>query len=236
MTGLVARLKQMVPSFGSPVCEPPPSRFHDTDRLSMWLLAVWLLAAGVAGIAPWSREDWLLENALVPVALSALAAFRFSHPAVRLSQTACIALFVFLLLHEIGAHYTYSLVPYRGWARALGWPLSAQVSRNHFDRAVHLAYGLLLAQPVSEILATRCGLHGRVLQATTVAWLAFGSMFYELIEWGAATVFGGDLGVTYLGTQGDPWDTQKDMVLALSGSLLWLCLARVRASHWTGMK
>lgn len=74
------------------------------------------------------------------------------------------------------------------------------------------------------------------MQATTVAWLAFGSMSYELIEWGAATVFGGDLGVTYLGTQGDPWDTQKDMGLALFGSLLWLCLAKVGATHRAGMK
>ncbi|MFC5434992.1 DUF2238 domain-containing protein [Rhodanobacter umsongensis] len=200
------------------------------------LLAVWLVLAFVAGIAPYSREDWLLENALVPIVLAALAAFRFSHPSVSLSRTACVALFVFLLLHEIGAHYTYSLVPYRQWAEAAGWSLPGPASRNHFDRAVHLAYGLLVAQSVAEILATRCGLRGAGLRATTVAWMAFGSMLYELIEWGAATVFGGDLGITYLGTQGDPWDAQKDMALALLGSLLWSCLRWVGADRRASME
>jgi putative membrane protein len=91
-----------------------------------------------------------------------------------------------------------------------------------------LSYGLLVSQPVSEILAARGGLRGRVPRATTVAWMAFGSMLYELIEWMAAVGFGGDLGIAYLGTQGDPWDAQKDMALALLGSLLWACVSRRR--------
>jgi putative membrane protein len=193
-----------------------------TDRFALLLLTAWLMAAIVAGIAPHDRQDWLLENALAPPALAVLVALRLGRPPVELSRAALVAAFVFLLLHELGAHYTYSLVPYRGWADALGWHLP-ESGRNHYDRVIHLAYGLLVSQPISEILAARCGLRGFALRATTVAWMAFGSLLYELIEWAAAMVFGGGLGIAYLGTQGDPWDAQKDMAMALLGTVLWAC-------------
>lgn len=200
-----------------------PRQKANTDRLALLLLMAWLVAAVVAGIAPHDRQDWLLENALVPPALVVLLALRFGHPPVVLSRAALVAAFVFLLLHELGAHYTYSFVPYRAWVDALGWSLPGG-TRNHYDRAIHFAYGLLVSQPVAEILAVRCGLRRFAWRATTVAWMAFGSLLYELIEWAAATVFGGDLGVAYLGTQGDPWDAQKDMAMALLGAVLWACL------------
>jgi putative membrane protein len=202
----------------------------NADRWAVVLLMALLSIMAVAGRAPYSREDWLLENALLPpvvVALAALAALRLGRSRTGLSRTAWVALFLFLLLHEIGAHYTYSLVPYRHWVESLGLPLG-DGGRNHYDRVVHFAYGLLVAQPVAELLAARAGLAGKALLATTVAWIAFGSMLYELVESAAAMVFGGDLGIAYLGTQGDAWDAQKDMVLALCGSVLWGCLRAAR--------
>ena len=206
---------------------PRPERLErPTAAADVWavaLLMVLLAIMAVAGQAPHNREDWLLENALVPPLLAVLAALRFGPTRTRLSRTAWATLFLFLLLHEIGAHYTYSLVPYRHWAQSLGLSL-AEGGRNHYDRLVHFAYGLLVAQPVAELLAARTGLAGKALPATAVAWLALGSMLYELVEAAAAAVFGGDLGIAYLGTQGDAWDAQKDMALALSGSLLWVCL------------
>lgn len=211
------------PAGGRPRPERLESPQAAADVWAVALLMILLAIMAVAGQAPHSREDWLLENALVPPVLAVLAGLRCGRSPTCLSRTACVALFVFLLLHEIGAHYTYSLVPYRHWAHSLGLPL-AEGGRNHYDRLVHFAYGLLVAQPVAEILAGRTGLAGKALPATTVAWMAFGSMLYELIEAAAAAVFGGDLGIAYLGTQGDAWDAQKDMALALSGSLLWVCL------------
>ena len=217
--------------------EPRRAPAAGADGLATVLLIALLAAMVLAGRAPYSREDWLLENALIPPVLAVLAALRFGRARVRLSTTAWLALFLFLLLHEVGSHYTYSFVPYRQWLQSLGLPL-ALVGRNYYDRMVHFAYGLLVAQPVAEVIAARTGMAGRSLLATTVAWMACGSMLYELIEWGAAMAFGGDLGVAYLGTQGDPWDAQRDMALALSGSLLWACipgsgkppLAQVRAT------
>jgi putative membrane protein len=205
-----------------------PQHGRRADRLSVLLFAIWLVVAVVAGVAPYSREDWLLENVLVPIVLMTFVTLRFGRPPVLLSKATCFCLFLFLVLHEVGAHYTYSLVPYRQWIEALGVSLPACGARNQYDRWVHLSYGLLVSQPVSEILAARGGLQGRALRATTVAWMAFGSMLYELIEWMAAVGFGGDLGIAYLGTQGDPWDAQKDMALALLGSLLWACVPKTR--------
>jgi putative membrane protein len=168
---------------------------------------VWFAAWG---IAPSFREDWLLENLLVFVAVPTLV---WAYPRFRFSNRAYLALFVFFCLHEVGAHYTYSLVPYREWIPALAF-----TERNHYDRLVHLAYGLLVTPAMWEVFQAYSP--GRaawrwLLPATTM----FGhSVIYELVEWAAAEIFGGELGVAYLGTQGDPWDAQKDMVLAALGT------------------
>src|SRR3546814_15365383 len=90
-------------------------------------------------IAPWYRDDWLLENVLVFVLVPFVVAVHR-----RLSNTAISALFVFLLMHAIGAHYTYAQVPYDAWSESLfGHPISSLLGleRNHFDRLVHFLYG-----------------------------------------------------------------------------------------------
>ena len=132
-------------------------------------------------------------------------------------------IFLFACLHAVGAHYTYSLVPYDAWAEELtGRTLSSRLGweRNHYDRLVHFSYGLLLAYPAREVflrVADVRGFWGYYLPLDVVMAT---SMLYELIEWGAAMAFGGELGVAYLGTQGDPWDAQKDMALATAGAVV----------------
>ncbi|MBX3027416.1 DUF2238 domain-containing protein [bacterium] len=186
-------------------------------RLLLALLAALSLALA---IAPHDRADWLLENALLFAAVAALVA---SHRALPLSRVSYTLIFLFLCLHTIGAHYTYSLVPYDDWIEALtGRTLSSRTGwqRNHYDRLVHLSYGLLLAYPAREVflrVARVRGFWGYYLPLDVVMAT---SMLYELIEWGAAVLFGGDLGVAYLGTQGDPWDAQKDMALATAGAVI----------------
>lgn len=183
------------------------------------LFAVWFVAWG---IAPSFREDWLLENLLVFLAVPSLV---WAYPRLRFSNGAYLALFVFLCLHEVGAHYTYSLVPYREWIPAL-----AVTDRNHYDRLVHFCYGLLVTPAMFEVFEAYSP--GRaawrwLLPATCM----FGhSLIYELVEFAAALVFGGDLGVAYLGTQGDPWDAQKDMVLAALGTTLSLSGVALRGA------
>ena len=134
-----------------------------------------------------------------------------------------------MCLHTIGAHYTYSLVPYDAWCEALTGRTLASFTgweRNHFDRLVHFSYGLLLAYPAREIflrVADVRGFWGYFLPLDVVMAT---SMLYELIEWGAASLFGGELGAAYLGTQGDPWDAHKDMALATLGAIVAMLIDR----------
>ena len=183
------------------------------------LLAVFLVVAVALGIAPRYRQDWLMENVLVLLVLPALVlGFR----RLRFSDASYAALFVFLLLHEIGAHYTYSEVPWDRWFAALfGFSLDAALglSRNHFDRVVHFAWGLLVTPAMVELVAARTTSPGIWRWLVPVSLMTASSTLYELFEWAAAVAFGGDIGVAYLGTQGDPWDAQRDMLLALLGSL-----------------
>jgi putative membrane protein len=145
-------------------------------------------------------------------------------PLTNISYT-CI--FVFLCLHTIGAHYTYSLVPYNDWTTKLfGRSLNSIVGwqRNNFDRVVHFLFGFLLAYPIREIFLRVAGAKGFWGYYLPLDLTMSFSMLYELIEWAAAVVFGGDLGQAYVGSQGDPWDAQKDMALASLGALISMCV------------
>jgi putative membrane protein len=203
---------------------PPPTRPSRATRVPLVLLALFLLIGIALGIAPHHRSDWLLENALAAAAVLLLVATWRRFPLSNLSYG---LVFVFLVLHEIGAHYTYSEVPYDEWVRRIAGRGLNEIlgfDRNHYDRLVHFAYGLLLAYPMRELfvrIADARGIWGYVLPLDLVMAT---SMIYELIEWAAAAAFGGDLGVAYLGTQGDQWDAHKDMLLATCGAALALAI------------
>jgi putative membrane protein len=188
--------------------------------------AVLLLAFGAIwtalAIAPSYRQDWLLENVLVFVAVPLLAATSRS---LRFSNRAYTCMFIFFVLHAVGAHYTYSEVPWREWLHlqdAAAGP--GPVNRNNYDRFVHFSYGLLMFPAVWELFAARASPQRVWRYVMPVSFLMSHAVVYELIEWGAAELFGGDLGVAYLGTQGDVWDAQKDMGLAVTGILAGLLL------------
>jgi putative membrane protein len=190
-------------------------------RKFLTILAVLLGIEFVAlGIAPNDRKAWLLENALVVICVAALY---FSYRRLTLSRVSYLLIFLFLSLHLVGAHYTYSVVPYDAWFSALtGGTLNDLLGweRNNFDRVVHFAYGLLLAYPIREIFLRVIRLRGFWGYFFPLDITMSTSMLYELVEWGAAMLFGGDLGQAYLGTQGDIWDAHKDMALASLGALI----------------
>jgi putative membrane protein len=207
----------------------PASAGH--DRYLAGLGALFALLWVALAINPRYREDWALENALSVAFVGALVLVRRRLP---LSRTSYTALFLFLTLHAIGAHYTYAEVPYDEWSRALtggspgelfGW------ERNHYDRLVHFSYGFLFAYPIREVLVQVAKVRGIWGYYLPFAVTSSSSADFELIEWGAATVFGGDLGVAYLGTQGDVWDAQKDMALVALGALLSMTLLAI-GSAW----
>jgi putative membrane protein len=199
------------------------------DRYPLVLLVLFSLIFAALAIAPAYRQDWLLENLLVLVAVPSLV---LTYRRLRFSNFAYTCLFIFFVLHEIGAHYTYSEVPWREWLAGMagGDPGSNAIAdRNHFDRLVHFSYGLLVMPAAWELLQARATPRGIWRYLLPVLFLVSHSVIYELIEWGAAMVFGGDLGAAYLGTQGDEWDAQKDMALAALGAVTGLLLVVARS-------
>lgn len=174
----------------------------------------------VSAIEPFDRNAWLLENALVVASVGFLAATYRRMPLSRISYG---LIFIFLCLHETGAHWTYSEVPYDAWAKSLfGVSISEQfnLERNHFDRVVHFLYGFLIAYPIREIFVRVAQVRGFWGYFLPLDLTMSTSMIFELFEWVAAEFFGGDLGIAYLGSQGDVWDAHKDMLLASLGALL----------------
>jgi putative membrane protein len=199
------------------------------NRFLQVLLAAYAVLFAAAAIAPRDRSDWLLENLVVLAALALLAA---THRRFVFSNFSHLLIALFLALHAVGAHYTYSLTPPGFWLqRAFG------LARNPYDRLAHFSFGLLLAYPLREV--ARRVLHLRRGWSYALPLLALGSLssLYEIVESWAARIVDPALGTAFLGIQGDEWDTQKDMTLALSGALLALAAtalfrARTKREPW----
>jgi putative membrane protein len=204
--------KQILPAFPPPSAPPSGAapRSHGIPAVCLTLfLAVWVALA----VAPRYPADWLLENLLtffcVPIAVLTYRRFRFS-------DQAYVQATVFLILHTVGSHYTYSEVPIGDWAReAFGF------ARNHYDRLVHFAFGMLMLRPSRELAIRRPhALGGAAVFYLSFAAVAWWSVCYEIIEWIVASLADPAAGTAYLGTQGDAWDAQKDSLLACAGALI----------------
>ena len=191
-----------------------------SHRMSLLILAVLFAVVWIGlAISPLDRADWALENVLVILFVIGIAATYRRFPLSRISYT---LIFLFLVFHEIGAHYTYAKVPYNEWTQLLfGYRLDDVLGfeRNHFDRLIHFSYGLLLAYPIREVFIRIANVKGFWSYFFPLELTMATSMIFELFEWGAAEFFGGDLGIAYLGAQGDIWDAHKDMALASLGAL-----------------
>jgi len=180
-------------------------------RLRPALLLLFAAALLWSAIRPHDYFTWWLEvfPALIGVAL--LLATRNRFP---LTPLLCILLFLHALILIVGGHYTYALVPLGTWAQhAFG------LARNHYDRLGHLAQGFVPAIAAREIYLRRGVIRGRGWLFTLIVATCLAiSALYELLEWIVA-INTGDQSTAFLGTQGDVWDTQEDMALALIGAI-----------------
>ena len=193
------------------------------------LLGLVLLRSGVGARVPF---DWFMENALVGLLGIPLILTYRRMPLSRVSYT---LIFVFVCLHETGAHWTYAKVPYDDWWRSLfGVTLNSQLgfTRNNFDRLVHFSYGLLLAYPIREIFLRVANVRGFWGYFLPLDFTMSTSMMYELIEWGTAQVVGSNAGNDFLGSQGDIWDSQKDMASASLGALIAMTVIALITWHY----
>jgi len=177
--------------------------------IMLWLFVLnWIiLAVNVKFYDDWKMENWLTVPFVIVIYLT--------HRWFKLSNLSYGLIFLFMMLHIYGSHYTYSDVPFGFWLQDV-----FDAARNHYDRIVHFSFGLLLAYPIREIIVRISDTKGFWGYWFPVEFVLAFSAIYELMEWGIAVIFGGDLGVAYLGTQGDVWDAQKDMFLAGLGSFI----------------
>ena len=165
------------------------------------------------------RFTWFMEN--VPVWIGFIL-IGLTHRKFPLSKLCLILLAIHSLILAIGGHYTYAKVPLGDWARD-----AFHLARNHYDRLGHFAQGFVPAILFREILVRRLKLRGFAVALLSVACCVAFSAFYELIEWWTALA-SGEGATAFLGTQGDVWDTQWDIFLALVGSIVsLLTLTRV---------
>jgi len=187
-----------------------------SGREPLALLAVGAVALVVSGVAPHDRLTWVLEVAPILIAAPILVATARRFPLTPLTYR---LVFVHALILMLGGHYTYAEVPLGDWvADALG------LLRNPYDRVGHFAQGFVPAIVVREILIRRSPLRpGKWLAFLVVCVCLAISAAYELVEWWSALI-GGENADAFLGTQGDQWDTQWDMFMALVGAAAALAL------------
>lgn len=198
--------------------QPPTCSGSSGEKAALLAVVVGVLIW--SAIAPVDRLTWMLEVIWVVAAIPLLIATRRRFPLTRLLYW-LIAIHCVILIY--GGQYTYSLTPLGEWFRD-----TFDLQRNHYDRLGHFAQGFVPAILARELLLRKTLLRpgGWLFYLVCAACLSF-SAFFEFIEWWAALIMGGDADA-YLATQGDVWDTQWDMFLALCGTLLaQLTLAHV---------
>jgi putative membrane protein len=185
-------------------------------KLLTAITALLIAALAVSAIRPYDRPTWLLE--VLPVII-ALPLLWFSYQRFPLTTLLYVCIFAHALVLILGGTYTYARVP-------LGFELAEilGLTRNPYDKIGHFFQGLVPALVAREILLRGAYVRRGAMLSFIVLCIALAiSASYELIEWSVALLFGGG-SVDFLGTQGDPWDAQSDMLLALIGAVVALLL------------
>lgn len=180
------------------------------------LLFLYLIGFGLLAINPHDRGDWALEN-LFP--LSQLTAVIVSYRYFKFTRLSYYMIFFYLFVQSWGGHFTYAEAAPFNYLRD-----HFHLGRNHYDRVAHFMLGFLLSIPIREILMQFVQTSRRWLNFLTASMVLAIGAFYELIEWWVAVLATPNLGDKFLGTQGDIWDTQWDMFLALVGAIFTLAL------------
>ncbi|HCC46692.1 MAG TPA: DUF2238 domain-containing protein [Elusimicrobia bacterium] len=179
-------------------------------RLPHVLLALYLVEFLALAINPYSREVWFSENLPMVLIVGALA---FTYRRFVFSNTSYLLMSVLVFLHTVGGHYTFERVPFGYVTDVFGF------SRNHFDRISHFSVGFY-AYPIAEFIWRRGYTKSRGLLAFTGITAIFTvAAVYEIIEWWYAAAADPVAGLAFLGSQGDIWDAQKDMLADGLGSI-----------------
>lgn len=195
----------------------------DRNKWLLWGLFSWyILLSGWTAYGPVDREFWAIASILPACLVVGLIAM---HRWLPLSPLSYVLITLFLSLHTIGVHYTYAQVPIGAWMDQ-----GLHLGRNHFDRVVHFSFGFLLAYPMEEAFRLLAHARGWVLYYLPVMTILGLSGLWEILESWVAGAVHPELGIAYLGSQGDIWDAQKDMAAALYGAMLCVTLLMIARS------
>ena len=180
----------------------------------------WLLLA----INPLYRDVWVAENLILVICITYVISNYQRSP---FSNTSYWLIFLFCVLQTIGAHYTYAEVPFGFWVADL-----LEIERNHYDRLVHLAFGFFLVLPFKETITRTIKFSSYRSELFLLVLVFFGiGSFYEIVEWLYAIFYeqATETADSFLGSQGDIWDAEKDMLLNGLGAWLYLLLFKPKA-------
>ena len=184
------------------------------------LLGLYVIYFALAGLSPYSREVWVAENIPIVIIVLALAS---TYRRFAFSNTSYLMMSVLVFLHTTGGHYTFERVPFGLVTDLFGF------TRNHFDRVAHFSVGFY-AYPIAEFIWRKGYSRSRGLLAFTGITAIFTvAAVYEIIEWWYAASADPAAGIAFLGSQGDVWDAQKDM---LSDGLGAICAAGFFLLHY----
>lgn len=180
------------------------------------LFAAYVILFAYLGLRPYARDVWYIENGpiLGIVVLLVIGWFR----GLKFSNTAYACMSVLLYMHTIGGHYTFERVPFDWFNNFFGF------ERNMYDRVAHFTVGFY-AFPFAEYLLTRKLVNRKwIAYALPLCFIMALAALYEMFEWWYAATYGGEAGVAFLGSQGDIWDAQKDMLMDTIGAVAALVL------------
>ena len=185
-------------------------------RLLAGLLLWYVMLSLWTAYAPADRQFWLLSSILPALSVLVLVG---THRYLPLSPASYLLITLFLTLHTVGVRYTYAQVPAGAWLEQ-----ALPFGRNQYDRIVHFSFGFLLTYPIEEFFRLTVPFRGWLLYYLPVMTVLGLSGLWEIIESWVARLVHPELGIIYLGSQGDVWDAQKDMAAAMYGALLCTAL------------
>lgn len=186
------------------------------SKVFLTLLGVYGALFCLLAFHPIDRTTWLVENLTVWIIVGILI-WLYRRGAIFSALGYCL-MFVLIYLHTIGGHYTFALVPFDWFTQFFGF------ERNHFDRIAHFSVGFY-AYAIAELLVRYQSVRSRfVLLTYPILAIATIAMGYEVIEWLYAALANPEAGIAYLGSQGDIWDAQKDMLADTLGAIVAMTL------------